>query len=195
MNIDNSGILYKQARRQAIWAGIWLVVALIAVVARKDSVGSQQWLVDQVIVLSGLLMFFQFGRMFQGLTLLRTHIASRVPRIFGQKDEDEAPSMGVVAPSVDPRQVSAPREIRSFASLEEATSYGWQFGDTVATFGNQPVPSSATLNGVSYKYDGLAPERLLGSVPLNKRVFGRLLYLQIGPASVGLADSSAIPSL
>lgn len=198
MNIDNSGILYKQARRQAIWAGIWLAVAMIAVVVRKDAGGSQQWLVDQIIVLSGLLMFFQFGRMFQGLALLRMNISASVPRIFGRGSEEEPHVPAPLDPSIapmDPRRVSSTREIRSFASIEEAVSYGWVFGDTVANFGDQPVPRSATLNGVSYKYDGLAPDRLLGSVPLNKRVFGRLLYLQIEPAPLEHSDNSAIPSV
>jgi hypothetical protein len=197
MNIDNSGILYKQARRQAIWAAVWLVVALISVIVRKDAEGSQQWLIDQLIVLSGLLMFFQFGRMFQGLALLRMNLSAGVPRIFGRGSEDGPSLPAQLDPDItpmDPRRVSATREIRFFASLEEAESYGWQFGVTEATFGDQPVPRTATLHGVSYKYDGLAPERLLGSVPLNKRVFGRLLYLQIEP-SIEPTDTTAIPSV
>lgn len=191
MNIDTSGILYKQARRQAIWAGVWLVLAVIAVIVRKDAEGPQQWIVDQVIILAGLLMFFQFGRMFQGLFFLRMNIASSLPRVFGQggpvdQDATVQPVSATGIPelsSADFQKSALGRDIRSFASIDEARSYGWEFGEALAKLGDQPVPSTATYAGVSYKYDGLATERMMGAVPANSRVFGRLTYKQIEPAS------------
>lgn len=189
MNINGSGTLYKQARKQAVWAGVWLFVAVVAVVIRKDTPDSQQWLVDQLIILAGLLMFFQFGRMFQGLAALRMNVSASVPHALGAHSAATVPAQVAAPATVEPAVVSkvnmdmeklvSGREIRSFASIEEAKDYGWSFGETVAHLGDVAVPSVAIWEGVSYKYDGLAPEKTLGSVPMNKRVFGRLLYMQV----------------
>lgn len=193
MNIDSSGTLYKQARKQAVWAGVWLFVAVVAVVIRKDTPDSQQWLVDQLIILAGLLMFFQLGRMFQGLAALRMNVSASVSHAFGGSpvgalpvaaQVPTAPQPVVSKVNMDMEKLVSGREIRSFASIEEAKTYGWSFGEAVAQLGDMAVPSVAIWEGVSYKYDGLAPERTLGSVPMNKRVFGRLLYMQIENAPI-----------
>jgi hypothetical protein len=77
-------------------------------------------------------------------------------------------------------------EIRSYANLDDAKSHGWEFSDPIARLDEQPVPSEASFRGASYAFDGLLPARLLGAVPKDMRVFGRLCYrlLVIQPASV-----------
>lgn len=183
MGNDNKGVIYQQVRRHAVWTGIWFVVAMVSLAVRQDLQGSQQWLAQQALIFSALCMAFQFGRMFQGLSFLRMSITSTLLSAETIQATAAAPAV-----SNDERVAGevvggfAARDLRSFASMEDAKAHGWTFGtNIVAHFDGQPVPEVAIQGGVSYKYDGLAPERLLNAVPVNGRVFGKLLYRLIEP--------------
>lgn len=170
MNANPRMELYKQARRQAIWAGIWMGVAVVAMVLRPQATGVHQWLTEQAMFIAGMLMLFQFGRMFQGLRHVRT-TKPQVTQPAWSSMEDGARDL-----KRQPIVHFQARDIRAFASVEEARAHGWEFGESIANFGGLPVPCTARFQGQTYTYDGLSPERLLGAVPSNQRVFGRLSY-------------------
>ena len=169
---------YQQARRQAIWAGLWMVVAVGAMIARPGAASPRQWLVDQALLLSGMLMLFQLGRMFQSLTHVRSlsaEGASANPLDMPGLEGEFPAGM----PSDVPAHVWIAREVRAYASVDEAERNGWEFTDPVARFGDKPVPSHARFLGRLYAYDGLTTDAILRALPQDRRVFGRLLYKQM----------------
>lgn len=188
MNANPRIELYRQARRQAIWAGVWLGVAMIAMVARPQFSGVQQWLIEQALFAAGMLMLFQFGRMFQGLKHIHS-VAVPAPAPAWASLEEEAEEM-----ERHPVAHFQVRDIRAFASIDEAREHGWEFGETIAHFGGHPVPRTARFQGATYLYDGLSPERMMASVPSTQRVFGRLLYKLSEPPAADAPPLSLMAS-
>ena len=112
MNANPRIELYRQARRQAIWAGVWLGVAVIAMVLRPQTDGVRQWLTDQGLFVAGMLKLFQFGRMFQGLKHVRT-VSVLPPAPVWNSLEDEIQEL-----NRHPVAHFQVRDIRAFASVD-----------------------------------------------------------------------------
>lgn len=175
MNATTKDQFYKQARKQGMWAAVWLSLAILAMVTRPDAEGARQWMSEQALLISGLLMIFQFGRMSQCLAQMRTAKRPQPVPVWASLEAEtkQAEEEGSTRPSEHHYQA---RDIRAFASLEEAVSHGWEFSEPVAHFEGEDVPKTARFNGKSYTFDGLSPDQMRGSVPPSHRLFGRLSY-------------------
>lgn len=175
MNTFSKDIFYKQARRQGLWAAGWLVLAVLAMITRPAAEGAQQWASEQLLLVSGLFVVFHFGRMFQCLFQMRTAPSPQaVPAWASLEAEVASAESGEISSS--PHHHYHARDIRAFASVQEALEHGWEFDEPIAHFEGEDIPKMAWFNGDAYAFDGLAPDHIRGSVPASHRLFGRLSY-------------------
>lgn len=83
-------------------------------------------------------------------------------------------------------------QVRAYASVDDAQSYGWVFSQKVGVFQDSPIFQKATLEGKVWEYDGLASEVLTASVPADRRVFGQLRYKQSNDDAVSPTSEAII---
>lgn len=84
-------------------------------------------------------------------------------------------------------------QVRAYASVEDAKSYGWKFYEEIGLFNAQPICRLAVLDGQEWEYDGLMGASHTAAVPSDRRVFGRLRYKQVnsGTATPSSANNGA----
>lgn len=82
-----------------------------------------------------------------------------------------------LVPGIKPTALAA--QVRAYASVEDARSYGWDFEEEIGTFNGAPIFQWANLKGDRWEYDGLTAANFNPSVPANRRVFGRLRYREV----------------
>ena len=68
------------------------------------------------------------------------------------------------------------------------------FGAAAAKFDGKPVPGEASFEGARYVFDGICGENVVGMVPDNIRVFGRLKYKAVDASKPVVALASPAPS-
>lgn len=85
-------------------------------------------------------------------------------------------------------------QVRAYASVEDAQSYGWNFFEKIGVFQGDPIFRWARLDQKLWEYDGLTGANLSSVVPSEQRVFGRLRYKQQDetPVSSGQASPQAV---
>ena len=96
-----------------------------------------------------------------------------------------------LVPGIKPTALAA--QVRAYASVEDARSYGWDFDSEIGTFNGSPIFQWANLEGARWEYDGLTAANFNPSVPSNRRIFGRLRYREIeeSPSDPTTIDASA----
>lgn len=82
-----------------------------------------------------------------------------------------------LVPGIKPAALAA--QVRAYASIEDARSYGWDFEEEIGTFNGSPIFQWANLEGARWEYDGLTAANFNPSVPANRRIFGRLRYREV----------------
>lgn len=82
-----------------------------------------------------------------------------------------------LVPGIKPTALAA--QVRAYASVEDARSYGWDFEEEIGTFNGAPIFQWANLEGARWEYDGLTAANFNPSVPVNRRIFGRLRYREV----------------
>jgi hypothetical protein len=182
--------MMDQGRNRARWTAIFMALLLVTLVWPTVS-QQQEWAKTQIVWLWAFALAFQFGGLLQAWKAHRAMLSVREETLGFSVPEGstDLPPSFIRSRSLQdglPSRLQSGIEIRSYANLDDAKSHGWEFSDPIARLDEQPVPSEASFRGASYAFDGLLPARLLGAVPKDMRVFGRLCYrlLVIQPASV-----------
>lgn len=152
--------LTQRLRRTALW---WVGGTLTGYIASSSLSDPASSLLYHASLACMCVSLVYVGRWVQGLNTMAWLRA---------RDED--------GPEIDWSEIpesGAASEVRSFASVEEATERGWKAGPAVAMFNGAPVPEWMECNGKRYAFDGLTGSPNMGFVPENLRLFGRLRFL------------------
>jgi hypothetical protein len=73
-------------------------------------------------------------------------------------------------------QTELAKQVRAYASVEDARSYGWTFEEQIGVFADLPIFRWAVLGEGRWEYDSLTADYANPSVPADRRLFGRLRY-------------------
>ena len=183
-------------RRQSLWTLVWLALFLVSFFYPSQIAGPQKWLSDQITIVAFALTLFQIGRIFEMAMQRRQNVSP--PNSIGAGQQSLLENTSDMAGRATP---SWPiREMREYASLEEAQENGWVFTDTYAHFGGKAIPKFAEFQGHKFEYQGLYHDDNSDiTIQSNQRVFGKLCYRALTeapqPSSLPPPSSSEMPAI
>lgn len=160
---------FQVIRRQGLWTLVWLSLFLVSFFYPLNESGPQKWISDQVSILAFALTLFQVGRVFEIALELRQ--GQGVSPISLEQNTPVLEQNTSLSTSMWPM-----RELKEYASLQEAQEHGWVFSGTEGYYNKQPIPQTAKFQDHEFEYVGLYNDQSKAVLEQNQRVFGHLCY-------------------